>query len=130
MMHRKFLIIAACSGFIAVMLGAFGAHGLKSVLDSAAMGTYKTAVQYQLAHTLALLAVGLWLHTTESLAQSLRIAGWCFTGGILLFSGSLYALAMGAPKALGPITPVGGLLFMAGWFNLLIAAWRLPAQKQ
>lgn len=122
-MARFFLIIAAVSGFFAVIIGAFAAHGLRQILTAQALEVVKTGVQYQMYHALALLVVALWLsHKPE--AQGLKAGGLAFILGSLLFSGSLYALALGAPRWLGPITPLGGLCFLLGWLLLLVAAWR------
>ena len=122
-MARFFLMIAALSGFFAVVVGAFAAHGLKSVLAPAMIEVVKTAVQYQMYHALVLLLVGLWLaHKPDT--SGLKASGLAFILGALLFSGSLYALALGAPRWLGPVTPLGGLCFLLGWIFLLSAAWR------
>lgn len=122
-MARFFLMIAAVSGFFAVVIGAFAAHGLKQILAPAAIEIVKTGVQYQMYHALALLLIALWLsHKPATLG--LKAGGLAFILGSLLFSGSLYALALGAPRWLGPITPLGGLCFLIGWLLLLVAAWR------
>lgn len=123
-MARIFLIIAAISGFFAVAIGAFAAHGMKQFLSPAAIETVKTAVQYQFYHTSALLLVGLWL-LHKPATSGLKAGGLAFILGSLLFSGSLYALALGAPRWLGPLTPLGGLCFLVGWALLIRAAWRL-----
>ena len=98
------------------MLGAFGAHALKARLGVEALSVWQTAVQYHFWHALALLAVpqlvGVWA----------KVGGWLFTAGILVFSGSLYALALGAPSAIGAITPVGGLALILGWLAFALAA--------
>jgi uncharacterized membrane protein YgdD (TMEM256/DUF423 family) len=120
---RFFLVIAAVSGFLAVIVGAFAAHGLKKMLAPEMIEVVKTGVQYQMYHALALLLVGLWLsHKPET--SGLKAGGLAFILGTLLFSGSLYALALGAPRWLGPVTPLGGLCFLLGWLLLLRAAWR------
>lgn len=119
MLAKIFLVIAALSGFLAVALGAFGAHALKGKLSPDLMVVYQTAVQYQFYHTLALLAVAvLLLKFPQQLA--LTVSGSCFAVGLLLFSGSLYALAFSGIRWLGAITPLGGLAFMLGW---LAMAW-------
>ncbi|MYM63711.1 DUF423 domain-containing protein [Pseudomaricurvus sp. HS19] len=121
-MARMFVALAAASGLLAVVLGAFGAHGLKGKLPEAMLNAYSTGVQYHFYHTLALLLVALLLQRLTSVW--LLWSGWLFVAGMLLFSGSLYALALGAPRWLGPVTPIGGLCFMAGWLCLFIGAWR------
>lgn len=119
-MDRTFLLLAAIGGFLAVALGAFGAHALRSRLSPDMLAVFETGVRYQMYHVLALLLIaaimprlGGWLVVT---------AGWCFVGGIVLFSGSLYLLALTGVTMLGAITPIGGLAFLAGWACLAIAA--------
>jgi len=105
------------------MLGAFGAHALKARLSPELLAVYHTAVQYHFWHALALLAVALaWPHVAEP--AWLRAAGWLFVAGLLLFCGSLYALALGAPRQFGVITPVGGLCLILGWLAVAVAALR------
>lgn len=122
-MARIFLMIAAVSGFFAVIIGAFAAHGLKQTLSPELVDVVKTGVQYQMYHALALLLVAIWLNH-KPYTQGLKAGGLAFILGSLLFSGSLYALALGAPRWLGPVTPLGGLCLLIGWLILLIAAWR------
>jgi uncharacterized membrane protein YgdD (TMEM256/DUF423 family) len=114
---RGLLLAAALLGAAGVALGAFGAHGLRARLDARALEVWETAVRYQLVHAVALLALALSPH-----AAQLRTAGWLFAAGIALFSGSLYALALGGPRWLGPVTPLGGLAFLAGWLWIAKAA--------
>ena len=121
-MQRAFLIIAAVSGLIAVILGAFGAHALRGKLEPKLFDVFETGVRYQFFHTFALIAVALLIDKLG--AAQLVPAGWLFVAGIVLFSGSLYLLAVKSWKWLGPVTPLGGLLFIAGWVMLLIAAAR------
>lgn len=123
-MARFFLMIAAVSGFLAVIIGAFAAHGLKKMLAPEMIEVVKTGVQYQMYHALALLLVGLWLRYKPE-TSGLKAGGLAFILGTLLFSGSLYALALDAPRWLGPVTPLGGLCFLLGWLLLLSAAWRI-----
>ncbi len=123
-MARFFLMIAAVSGFFAVVIGAFAAHALKQILAPEAIEVVKTGVQYQMYHALALLLVALWLSHKPTTA-GLKAGGLAFILGSLLFSGSLYALALGAPRWLGPVTPLGGLCFLIGWLLVAIAAWRI-----
>lgn len=125
-MFRVLLLLAALFGFTGVGLGAFAAHGLKGQLSAEYLAVFQTGVHYQMLHALALLALAaLWQRLGGRL---LTAAGVCFCVGILLFSGSLYALTLSGISALGMITPVGGLMFLAGWFCLGLAAWRLPAR--
>ena len=124
-MLRVLLLLAALFGFTGVGLGAFAAHGLKGQLSAEYLAVFQTGVHYQMLHALALLALAaLWQRLGGRL---LTAAGVCFCVGILLFSGSLYALTLSGISALGMITPVGGLTFLAGWLCLGLAAWRLPA---
>mgnify|MGYP000020273825 CR=1 FL=1 len=116
MTARLMLLFAAVSGFCAVALGAFGAHALKAVLTGYTAQVYQTAVSYQFYHTLALLVAALLL--LQFGHRSFRLAGLCFTTGILFFSGSLYTLALSGVHWLGAITPVGGLLMLSGWLCL------------
>jgi uncharacterized membrane protein YgdD (TMEM256/DUF423 family) len=119
---RPLLLAAGLLGFTGVALGAFGAHGLKDILEPAGkLETWKTAVFYQLLHAVALLALAGW---SDPVARKI---GWCWIVGVLLFSGSLYGLALGGPKILGPITPLGGTAFLAGWGWLVFRAWKRPA---
>jgi len=126
---RSTLLLAAAAGFLAVVLGAFGAHGLEARLGAGGVATWQTATHYHLTHALALLAVGAWQQRVgEAVASAgrLRAAALALLTGIVLFSGSLYLLALGGPRWLGPVTPLGGLAFLAGWALLLDAArlWR------
>jgi uncharacterized membrane protein YgdD (TMEM256/DUF423 family) len=110
---KKITAIAGSLGLTGVALGAFGAHALKTRLaESGYASTWETAVLFHLLHALALYALS--RGQVESWHQNNRVAG-CWTLGVLLFSGSLYALALGGPKWLGPVTPVGGLFLIAGW---------------
>ncbi|MFU8814273.1 MAG: DUF423 domain-containing protein [Pseudomonadales bacterium] len=120
------MVIAAVYGAAGVVLGAFGAHALRERLAEG-LTVWQTAVSYHLVHALALLASGLWLRLAAdpghgSLHLPLTIAGWSFVAGVLLFSGSLYALALGGPGLLGPVTPLGGVGFIIGWLALAWAA--------
>jgi len=122
-MIKLFLTTAAANGLLAVALGAFGAHGLRDKLTPELFSAYQTAVQYHFYHTFALLAVGLmllhWQHKPLLIAS-----GFSFMLGLCLFCGSLYWMAIGGPRWLGPVTPLGGLAFLAGWCLLLIAVVR------
>ena len=112
-MNHLFLIIAGISGFLSVGLGAFAAHGLKNKLSPEMMTIFQTGVQYHQFHTIALLVVALLLGNSASGPGT--YAGWLFLAGIVIFSGSLYALSITEIRILGAITPIGGLAFLAGW---------------
>lgn len=112
-MSRLWLFSGAVYGLLGVALGAFGAHALRERLAPDLQAIYRTAVEYQFWHALALLALGVW--SAQRPAPLLDWAGGCLAVGVLLFSGSLYALALSGVRALGAVTPVGGLLFLAGW---------------
>jgi uncharacterized membrane protein YgdD (TMEM256/DUF423 family) len=111
-----FVALGAISGFLSVAFGAFGAHALKSRVEEHLLDAYQTGAQYQMYHALALVGLGLWCQLSgDARAQ---VAGWAWVVGTLLFSGSLYALALTGIRGLGAITPLGGLSFMAGWLIL------------
>lgn len=120
-MAKLFMLISGIFGMLAVALGAFGAHALKDkLLNEGTYDTYQTAVLYHFIHTLALLGVALAAFKFESVWFT--YAGYGMIGGIFLFSGSLYVLCFSGLKWLGAITPIGGLLFIAGWASLMFAA--------
>ena len=122
-MLRSFLMLAAFFGFTGVALGAFAAHGLKNRLSADYLAIFHTGVSYQLVHALAILAVAML-----SVHLRGRLIGWAgglFAVGIVLFSGSLYALTLSGVSKLGIITPIGGVCFLAGWACLGLTAWRL-----
>ena len=114
----NFLVIGAISGCLVVILGAFGAHGLKDVLDEYGNTIYEKAVLYHMFHTMAILILGLIEKIQPELQLSL--AGWAFIFGIILFSGSLYILAVTGFKWMGMITPFGGVFFIIGWVLLFL----------
>ena len=123
MTARLALTLAALLLFAAVALGAFGAHALKARLAPDLQAIWQTAVQYHAWHSLGLLAVGLYsMHRPD--ASGIGLAGWLFVAGIVLFSGSLYALALSGVRGLGAITPIGGVAFLAGWLAFAWSAWR------
>ena len=121
-MLRVFLLLAALAGFTGVALGAFAAHGLKGQLSAQYLTVFQTGVHYQLVHALALFGVALLAERLPG--RLLTAAGSLFAIGILLFSGSLYALTLSGLGKLGMITPLGGLCFLAGWLCLGLAALR------
>ena len=116
-MSGKWMVAAAINGLLAVAAGAFGAHALESRLAPSDLAAFEVGARYQMYHALALLAVAF---VAAKPSSTLNAAGTCFTVGIILFSGSLYGLSLLGWKWLGPITPVGGALFLAGWALL---AW-------
>jgi uncharacterized membrane protein YgdD (TMEM256/DUF423 family) len=127
-MHKGFLLTAALLGALAVALGAFGAHGLKKIVEPATISTFETGVRYQFYHVFALLAVAILYEKLPS--KWVRYAGHFFIIGILLFSGSLYLLtaikATGSvgTSSIGLITPLGGLFFIVGWLSLFFGVWK------
>jgi uncharacterized membrane protein YgdD (TMEM256/DUF423 family) len=118
---RNLFMIGAVLGAIGVAAGAFGAHGLKGRLTPEMLAVFETGVRYHLIHALGLLAVA-WAATRWASA-SIRVAGWLFAVGILLFSGSLYVLCLTGIRGFGAITPIGGVAFIAGWLLLAWGAW-------
>lgn len=124
-MHRQFIIYGAISAFICVALGAFAAHGLKNTLGEYELAIWQTAVDYQMFHSLALILIGLLAH---SFAINLNKPGYLMLLGILLFSGSLYALSLSGVKTLGMITPLGGSCFLLAWLWLALSIYRAPAR--
>jgi uncharacterized membrane protein YgdD (TMEM256/DUF423 family) len=121
-MDRLFIIIGAVSGGIGVAAGAFGAHALRARLEPRMLEVFETGARYQMYHAIAMLAAA-WIVTRfpGSLANA---SGWLFLAGTVLFSGSLYAMAFTGIRALGAITPLGGVCFIAGWGCLALAAMR------
>ena len=114
---RLWIRVGAISGGLAVAAGAFGAHGLETRLEPKMLAVFETAVKYQMAHALALILVGM-LGTFGRCTRALDVAGWAFAIGTVLFSGSLYALALSDVRILGAITPIGGVGFLVGWAAL------------
>ena len=117
-MERTFVIAGAAFAFLGVAAGAFGAHALQTRLAPERLQTFEVAVRYQMYHALGLFLVA-WAATRWP-SSTLSVAGWLFIGGTLVFSGTVYGLALGGPRWLGAITPIGGLAFLGGW---LAIAW-------
>lgn len=134
---RCYLFISAISGLLSVVLGAFGAHGLKRIVSPNMLTVYQTGVQYQFIHTLAVFALAILLLIPAAQAVK-RVVKWSANFmilGMILFSGSLYTMTFmsvdgGFPAWLGPITPIGGLAFIMGWIFLMVAAFKLPMNEQ
>jgi len=120
---RWFLLLGAANAALAVLLGAFGAHSLKTHLSADMMAVYQTGLQYHLFHALGLLAVGFALKQIGDSAW-LRWSGWLMLAGIVIFSGSLYVLSTTGWKWLGAVTPLGGLSFIVAWVLFAVAATR------
>jgi len=114
-MVKLYLLLGSAFCMLSVVLGAFAAHGLKRYVSEYAIGIFKTASEYQMSHGLALIVVAVLMRWGINVSA----AGWLFTVGIVLFSGSLYLLALTGLKWLGPITPIGGVCLIAGWSVLL-----------
>jgi uncharacterized membrane protein YgdD (TMEM256/DUF423 family) len=123
-MSRLFATLGALSGAIGVAAGAFGAHALRERLEPRMLEVFETGARYQMYHALGLLAVA-WM-ASQIPGRLPAISGWGFIAGTLLFSGSLYAMALTGVRALGAITPLGGVAFIVGWVALALAARALP----
>ena len=120
---KLFILLGSLNALIGVALGAFGAHGLKTKVAPDMLTVWNTAVQYHLIHALGLLLIGILYHLMPD-APLIKTAGWSILLGIILFSGSLYALVLTGIKPLGIITPFGGVAFLLGWLLIAISAWR------
>ena len=126
-MNKRIILTASFFGFVAVLLGAFGAHALKELVDAPSLEIWQKGVDYQFYHTFALLYLSTFARYRNKL---INIAYICFTFGIILFSGSLYLLAtrsvlhLDFVNLIGPLTPIGGLLFVLGWIMLFFAAFK------
>jgi uncharacterized membrane protein YgdD (TMEM256/DUF423 family) len=131
-MHKKILVAGIICAGLAVMFGAFGAHGLKKLVDAEAIEVFKTGVQYQFYHAIALIVTAILFSKIS--AKQINWAGNLFLTGILFFSGSLYAITLckameiAVPKFIFPITPIGGACFIAGWIFLLFAVIKKQAE--
>ena len=119
---NRFLSLGALFGLLAVIIGAFGAHGLEASLSEHALARYHTGVEYQFYHVMALLVLGM-LPSTHS-SKLIKFSGFSFVAGIILFSGSLYLYALTGITTFGMVTPIGGLALIAGWAFLLIYAFK------
>lgn len=121
-MKNLLVISGCCSAALGVAAGAFGAHGLKSMLSPDMLQVYETAVRYQMYHAFGLMVAGLM--SAASNESKVRFAGYCFIIGTVVFSGSLYALTLTGIRWFGAATPFGGIAFIAGWIGLAIAAYQ------
>lgn len=119
---RRLVAIGALSAGLSVAAGAFGAHALKDMLDQHALDVYEKATRYQMYHAFGMVASGFAVQIWRN--AGMASAGWLFLGGTLLFSGSLYGVSLLGVRWLGAVTPIGGLLFIAGWTVLAWRAWR------
>lgn len=122
-MDRLFFILGTVLGGLSVAIGAFGAHGLRDRVDAALLANFETGARYHMYHALALIAVA-WAAQRWPTSSLPMIAGWLFVAGIVLFSGSLYAMALTGQRWLGAVTPFGGVAFIVAWALLAYLAWR------
>lgn len=121
---RLFVILGSLNMALAIAIGAFGAHGLKGKIDSNMLANWNTGAHYHIIHAIALICIGLLLAKLGTNGSLVSTAGWLLIVGIILFSGSLYVMALTNIKVLGAITPIGGISFIIGWMLVTIAAWR------
>ncbi|MCM3116221.1 DUF423 domain-containing protein [Neobacillus sp. MER 74] len=119
---KAFIIVGAINAFIAVALGAFGAHGLKDKLDAYYLDIWKTGVTYQMFHAIGMLIVGLLIGKIATASPQFTWSGWLMLAGIIFFSGSLYVLSLTKIGILGAITPIGGVCFLAAWILIVVGA--------
>ncbi len=124
---KTFIALGAFFGFTGVALGAFGAHALKSVVAPEMLTVFETGVRYEMYHALGLIAIGLIFRFSDH--RLLSFAGWSFTAGIVLFSGSLYAMTFTGVKIFGAITPFGGIAFIFGWSCLFFSALKIKKES-
>jgi uncharacterized membrane protein YgdD (TMEM256/DUF423 family) len=122
-MKPNWIAIGCASGALAVALGAFGAHALKERVAAEDLEIWRTAVHYQALHALAAILFGIF----QEHRRVTSAPGWCFVAGTAIFSGTLYAIVLGGPRALGAVTPVGGVLMIAGWIVFAVQALRVKA---
>ncbi|MDJ0509763.1 MAG: DUF423 domain-containing protein [Crocosphaera sp.] len=122
---KLFLFIGSTLAGLSVAGGAFGSHALKDKLSDRTLEIFETGTKYQMYHALALILVALLLTRQETVPMTMISAGYSFIAGILIFSGSLYALSLTGIKWLGAVAPIGGAAFLIGWTSLAIAAWAM-----
>lgn len=121
---KLFVALGSLNMALAIAFGAFGAHGLKGKISQDLLANWNTAAHYHLIHGIALLFIGLLISKLGEYSSWVQIAGWLFIVGIILFSGSLYLMAVTQVKTLGAITPVGGISFLIGWIMVMITSWK------
>ncbi len=126
-MDRVFIKLGSLMAFLAVLLGAMGAHALRGKLPALQMEDYQIGAQYHMIHALGLILIGLCMERLGD-SKNARAAGWLLFVGICCFSGGLYAFALTGNRAFGITAPIGGLSFMVGWLLLAAAAWKAPAR--
>jgi uncharacterized membrane protein YgdD (TMEM256/DUF423 family) len=126
-MHPLWLRWACLAGFVAVAAGAFGAHGLQTMVSADALGWWQTGTRYALFHVVGLVAVAIRLNRPPRV-RAAKVAGWAFLVGMLLFTGSLWAMTLTGFRPLGAVTPLGGVAFLVGWVALGLSAERPPPQ--
>ncbi|MEH7074570.1 DUF423 domain-containing protein [Neobacillus drentensis] len=119
---KAFIIVGAINAFMAVALGAFGAHGLKDKLDAYYLDIWKTGVTYQMFHAIGILIIGLLISKVTAASPQFTWSGWLMLAGIIFFSGSLYVLSLTKIGILGAITPIGGVCFLAAWILIIVGA--------
>ena len=124
--ERQFVFLGAVSGFLSVALGAFGAHALKDALAPDLLAVFETGVRWQAVHAVAILAAGVF--SARLSGPMAPAAGWLFVLGTVVFSGSLYVLALSGVRAWGAVTPLGGVAWLAGWACLAVAGLRRPGR--
>ncbi|HWV37739.1 MAG TPA: DUF423 domain-containing protein [Vulgatibacter sp.] len=120
-MDRLWLALGACNALVSVAAGAFGAHGLRARVSEDLLAVFETGARYQMYHALGLLALGLFVRSGAASGIA-TAAGWSMFGGIVVFSGSLYALALSGIRGFGAVTPIGGVAFLVGWGLFAAAA--------
>jgi len=120
---KFFVVLGSLNAFLAVALGAFGAHGLKSKVSADMLTVWQTGVQYHMFHALGLILLGILIHLLPQIVQ-LRFSGWLLFSGIVLFSGSLYVMVLSGVRVLGIVTPIGGITFLLGWLLMAFFVWR------
>ena len=129
MSGRVGLLLGALLGALGVAAGAFGAHALRGRIDARALEIWQTAAHYQQVHAAVIVAIALWIHHDPTPRPRQRLALALLLAGVVIFAGTLYPLALGGPRVLGAITPVGGLALILGWLCLAIEAFSLPRRR-